>query len=64
MSRQVAHNFTAASGVAHVDGALEIKMRYHCCQVVGVVVHIVSFPNLRRAAMATPIMGNDAIALG
>src|SRR5689334_19665839 len=32
-------------------------------QVVGVVIHIMTIPGLSGAPMATPVMGNDAIAV-
>jgi hypothetical protein len=57
------HDLAAAGGVAHVDRALEVEVGDHGRQVIGVVVHVVPVPDLRRAAMAARSCANDAKAL-
>ncbi len=49
--------------MADVNGVLQIEMRDHRGKIVGVVIHIVAVGDLGRAAMAAPIMGDDAIAV-
>jgi hypothetical protein len=46
----------------NVDCVLEIEMRDHRSGVVSVVIHVVTVADLRGAAMAAPVMGDDAIA--
>src|SRR6185436_7121247 len=52
-----------AGGVTNVDGVSQVEMLYHSRNVGGVVIHVVTVAHLRRAAMAAPVMGNDAVAL-
>src|SRR5215470_9064325 len=49
--------------MADVDGVLEIKMFDDCRCVRGVMIHVVAFADLARASMATPVVGNDPVAL-
>ena len=63
MPREVVHHLAAAGGMADMDGVLQIEMRGQRRQVVGVVIHVVAVAGLRGAAMAAPIVGDDAIAV-
>ena len=49
--------------MANVDGIAHIEMRDDRGGVLGVVVHFVTIADLTRAAMAAPVMSNDAIAV-
>ena len=46
-----------------MDGVLQVEMRGQRREVVGVVVHVVAVAGLGRAAVAAPVMGDDAIAV-
>src|SRR5262245_40616106 len=63
MARDVAHDLAAAGGMANMHGVLEIEMRGHRGEVVGVVIHVVAIGNLAGAAVAAAIMGDDAKAV-
>jgi hypothetical protein len=52
----VADDLTAASGVAHKYGILEIKRFDHSCKIVGIAVHVIPRKGLTRPAMATTIV--------
>ena len=54
------HDFAAAGGMADMHRTLEIKMRRQRREVVGVVIHVVAVPDLARAAVAAPVMRDDA----
>ena len=56
------HNL-AASRVADMDSILEIEMRRHRGEVIGIVIHVVAVADLAGAAVAAAVMSNDAIAL-
>ena len=49
--------------MADVDGVLQIEMRRHRRQVVGIVIHVVAVADLTGSAMAAAVMGDDAIAV-
>ena len=49
--------------MADMDRALQIQMRRQRRQIVGIVIHIVSVVDLGGAAMATSIMGDDAVPM-
>ena len=63
VARDVMHNLAATGRVADVDSVLEIEMRRHCGEVIGIVIHVVAVADLAGPAMAAAVMGNDAIAL-
>src|SRR5262245_12199814 len=46
-----------------MDGIAQVEMLDDGSGVGGVVVHVVTIADLARAAMAAPVMGDDAIAL-
>ena len=46
-----------------MEGVVEIEMRGHRSQVVGVVVHVVTVAGLSRASVPAPVMGDDAVAV-
>src|ERR1700678_720080 len=56
-------DLAAAGGMADVNGVLQIEMRGQGRQVVGIVIHVVAVAGLGGAAMATAVMGDDAIAV-
>ena len=55
--------FSAPGGVTDMDGISQVEMFNDCGSVGGVVIHVVTVAHLRRTAMATPVMSNDAVAL-
>ena len=59
---EIAHDLAAAGRMADVDGVLQIEMRGHRREIVGVVIHVVAVGGLARAAVAAPVVGDDAIA--
>src|SRR4030088_2382926 len=46
-----------------MHGPLEVEMCGQRRQIVGVMIHVMAATGLRGAAMATPVMGYDAIAV-
>ena len=59
----IGDHLAAAGGMAHMHGILQVQMRGQRRQVGGIMVHVMAAIGLGRAAMAAPVMGNDAIAL-
>ena len=60
--RQIVHHLAAAGGMADMHRILQIEMRGQRRQVVGIVIHVMAIAGLGGAAMAAPVMGDDAIA--
>src|SRR5271170_760152 len=63
MPPDVTGDFTAASGVAHMDCVLQVKFLSEGQEIVGVCVHLVAVPRLRRTAVPSPVMRDDPKAL-
>ena len=63
VAREIMHHLAATGRMADVDGILEIEMRDHRREVIGIVIHVVAVADLRGAAMAAAVMGDDAIAV-
>ena len=61
VARDVACCFAAAGRMADVDRVAQIEMRDDSGGVRRVVAHVVPIADLARAAMAPPVMSNDAI---
>ena len=61
--RQIVHDFAAAGRVADVDGVLQIEMRRHRGEIIGIVIHVVAVARLGRATVAAAVMSDDAIAV-
>jgi hypothetical protein len=40
------HHFAAAGGMAHMNSVLQVEMRSHRRQIVGVVIHVVTVTDL------------------
>src|SRR5947208_2233903 len=57
------HNFAAAGGMTNVHGVLEIKMRSQSRKVIGIVIHVMAVARLGGPAVASSVMGDDAIAV-
>jgi hypothetical protein len=45
-------------------GILQVEMLGHCRCIGGIVVHVVTLADLRRAAMAAALVSDDPEALG
>src|SRR3989454_12541696 len=63
VARQVVHDFPAAGRVADMHRTLEVEMRGQRGEVVGVMIHVMATADLGGASMATPVVGDDAIAM-
>jgi hypothetical protein len=61
LSSDVVHHF-AAGGVPHMDRIVQIEMRSHRREVVGVAVHVVAAAGLGRASVSAPVVGDHAVA--
>ena len=46
-----------------MDRFLQIEMRRHRREIVGIMIHVVAVADLARAAVAAPVMRDDAIAV-
>ena len=64
VAADVVSHLASASGMADQYRVVQIERVEQRRQVVGVAVHVIAVPGLAGAAMAAPIMRNDAIALG
>jgi hypothetical protein len=60
----IAGHFAAAGGMADVDGVLQVQRIGQRRHIGDIGVHVMSGRGLGRAAMATAVMGDDAIAFG
>jgi len=58
--RDIPDDLASAGRMSDVDGTLQIEMVRHRCQVVGVVVHVVSVARLRRPPMPATIVSDHA----
>ena len=63
MPRQIVNDLAATGRVADMDGILEIEMRRHRGEVIGVVIHVVAVGDLAGATVAASVMSDDAIAV-
>src|SRR5882672_7667356 len=63
MPSQIMRHLAAASGMADMNGILQIKMRRQPRKIVCIVIHIVAGTCLGGSAVAAAVMGYDAIAL-
>src|ERR1700759_210242 len=60
MPRQIMHPLAAAGGMADMNGVLDVEMRGHRREVVGIMIHVMTVAGLAGAAMTAAVMGNDA----
>ena len=58
VTRDIARDFSAARGVADVNGVLQIEMLGKGCDIGGIRIHIMAVVGLARAAM-TPAIVRD-----
>src|SRR5262249_45903071 len=63
MACDVAGNFAATGGVTDMDGIAKIEMLGDCGGVSSIMVHVVPVRHLTRAAMATAVDTDHAIAM-
>src|SRR5438445_2460636 len=63
MPSQIMRHLAAAGGMTNVHGVLEIKMRGQSRKVVGVMIHVMAVARLGGPAVASSVMGDDAIAV-
>src|SRR5664280_2033355 len=64
VATDIAGNFATTRGEADQSRVFEIERFDESRQVIGVGIHVVAGPRLARAAMATTVMGDRAIAVG
>jgi hypothetical protein len=62
MTGNVVHDF-AAGGMADMHRILQVQARGQRREVVGIVIHVMAAPDLTRAAVAAPVMCDDAEAV-
>src|SRR3954469_11401667 len=63
MTSEIAHYLAAAGRMADMDRIFQFEMVGNGLQIVGIVIEVVAIGDLRRTAMAAPIVRDDAIAL-
>src|SRR6266567_490087 len=63
MPSQIMRHLAAAGGMTNMDGVLQIKMRGQSRKVVGIVIHVMAVARLSGPAVASSVMGDDAIAV-
>ena len=63
VSRQIVDDLAAAGRMADVDGILQIEMRRHRGEVIGIVIHVVTVSDLAGATVAAAVMSDDTIAV-
>ena len=63
MPRQIAHHFAASGRMADMNGVLQIEMRRHRREIVGVVIEVMAVGHLTGAAVAAAVVRDHAIAL-
>jgi hypothetical protein len=62
MPAQIAGNLAASGGVTHHHGVFQIERFEEFGEIVSVSVHLVAVPRLAGAAIAAPVVSDDAIA--
>src|SRR4029077_12949361 len=63
VAREIVNHLASACRMTDMDRILEVEMLDHGRKVVRVMIHIMPVANLRRPAVASPVMRYDAIAL-
>src|SRR6266403_378336 len=63
MPSQIMRHLAAAGGMTNVHGVLQIKMRGQSRKVVGIVIRVMAVARLGGPAVASSVMGDDAIAV-
>src|SRR5438874_7100260 len=63
MPSQIMRHLATSGGMTNVHGMLHIKMRDQSRKVVGIVIHVMAIARLGGPTVASPVMGDDAIAL-
>jgi hypothetical protein len=58
------NDFTPAGGVADMDCALYAEVINHGRDVVSIVIHVVSVPDLTGAPVTTSVVCNNPVAVG
>src|SRR6266851_1163181 len=62
MSTEVACDFTSTGRVPHMDRVFQVKLLGELREIIRVGVHVVAVPSLRGTAVASPVVGDDAIS--
>src|SRR5580693_3673522 len=62
MPSDIAGDFAAARGVAHVDRIFQVKFFGEHGEIICVRVHIVGGPRLGGTAVAAPVVRDDSVA--
>src|SRR5438309_4432358 len=63
MPSQIMRYLAAAGGMTNVHGLLQVEMRGQSRKVVGVMIHVMAVARLGGPAVASSVMGDDAIAV-
>ncbi len=61
--RDITRHFTATGGVTDMNGIAQVELFENGRGIGSIVVEIVTFAHLLRAAMATAVMGDHAVAV-
>jgi hypothetical protein len=64
VTRDVMNDFTPAGGMADMDRALYSEVINHGRNVVSIVIHVVSVPDLTGAPVTTSVVCNNPVAVG
>src|SRR4029077_6543520 len=60
---QIVGDLAAAGGMANVNCVLQVEMRCQRCQIIGIVIHVVTVAHLCGSSMTPAVMSYDAIAV-
>src|SRR6478609_240698 len=63
MPSQIMRYLAAAGGMTNVHCVFQIKMRSQSRKIIGVMIHVMAVAGLSGPSVATPVMGDDAIAV-
>src|SRR5271156_4381632 len=63
MPSQIVRHPPPAGGVTDMHGILQAEMRGERLKIVSIMIHVVTVARLRGPAVATAVMGYDAIAV-
>src|SRR5436190_10075115 len=63
MPSQIMRHLATAGGMTNVHGILQIKMRSQSRKVVGIVIHVMAVARLGGPAVASSVVGDDAITV-
>ena len=63
VARDVVHHLAAPGRMAHVDSAFQVQVLGQCCEIVGVVVHVVTVGHLAGPAVPAANVSDHTVAV-